>query len=186
MRLSTLWPSVRPTKRRYDEGDGVTPEAVTELRRATDLALRATKLTSRAVGRSMAGLVAAERHLWLNLPEIREKQKVFLLNALVSSSGLFSEAVNAVVDKFRAAKTQSTAFKQFMLRRACEPATALSSRERPAPRKEPVGRVSDPAHPPPYTVWGAHTRSATRQHPCKWVDLKHLNKPPAVASMGRS
>ncbi len=37
------------------------------LRRATDLALRATKHTARAVGRLMAGSVAAERHLWLNL-----------------------------------------------------------------------------------------------------------------------
>ncbi len=34
---------------------------------ATDLALRATKHTARAVGRLMAGSVAAERHLWLNL-----------------------------------------------------------------------------------------------------------------------
>ncbi len=56
-----------------NEGGGVTPEAVKELRRATDLALRATKHTARAVGRSMAGLVTAERHLWLNLLEIREK-----------------------------------------------------------------------------------------------------------------
>ncbi len=63
-----------------DEGAGLTPEAVKELRRATDLALRATKHTARAVGRSMAGSVAAERHLWLNLTEIREKEKVFLLD----------------------------------------------------------------------------------------------------------
>ncbi len=43
-------------------GTGLTPEAVKELHRATDLALRATKHTARAVGRLMAGLVAAERH----------------------------------------------------------------------------------------------------------------------------
>ncbi len=60
-----------------DEGTGLTPEAVKELRRATDLALRATKHTARAVGRSMAASVAAERHLWLNLTEIREKEKCF-------------------------------------------------------------------------------------------------------------
>ncbi len=45
----------------------LTPEAVKELRRATDLAFRATKHTARAVGRLMVGSVAAERHLWLNL-----------------------------------------------------------------------------------------------------------------------
>ncbi len=61
-----------------DEGTGLTPEAVKELRRATDLALRATKHTARAVGRSMAASVAAERHLWLNLTEIRgEGEDVF-------------------------------------------------------------------------------------------------------------
>ncbi len=72
-----------------DEGTGLTPEAVKELRRATDLALRATKHTARAVGRSMVGSVAAERHFWLNLTEIREKEKVFLLDAPISQSGLF-------------------------------------------------------------------------------------------------
>ncbi len=101
-----------------DEGDGVTPEAVKELRRATDLGLRATKHTARC---SMAGLVVAECHLWLNLTEIWEKEKAFLLDAPISSSGLFSDVVNPVVDKFRAAKTQSAAFKQFM------PCSALES-----------------------------------------------------------
>ncbi len=76
-----------------DEGDGVTLEAVKELCRATDLALRATKHTTRAVGRSMAGLVTAE--LWLNLTEIREKEKAFLLDFPISGSGLFGDAVNA-------------------------------------------------------------------------------------------
>ncbi len=40
-----------------DEGEGITPEAVKELQQATDLALRATKHTARAVGRSMVGMV---------------------------------------------------------------------------------------------------------------------------------
>ncbi len=54
----------------------------------------------------------AERHLWLNLTEIMEK--AFLLDAPISGSGLFGDAVNAVVDTLRAAKMQSAAFKQFM------------------------------------------------------------------------
>ncbi len=89
----------------------------------------------------------AEHHLWLNLMEIREKEKAFLLYAPISGSGLFGDAVNAVVDKFRAAKTQSAAFKQFMLRRAREPASTLSSREHPAPSKEQVGRMSEQMQP---------------------------------------
>ncbi len=38
-----------------DEGTGLTPEAVKELRRATELALRATKNTARAVGALYGG-----------------------------------------------------------------------------------------------------------------------------------
>ncbi len=89
----------------------MTTEAVKELCRATDLALRATKHAARAIGRSMTGSVTAERHLWLNLTKIREKKKAFLLEAPISSSGLFGDAVNSVVNKFMALKTQSAVFK---------------------------------------------------------------------------
>ncbi len=145
-----------------DEGTGLTPEAVKELRRATDLALRATKHTARTVGRSMAGSVAAERYLWLNLTEIREKEKVFLLDAPISQSGLFGEAVSSVVEKFSFAKTQSAALKQFMPRRTRDhstPSSSSLSREQSLPRKEPSGRSgAQAAHPPPTTVWGARGR----------------------------
>ncbi len=87
-----------------DKGEGITPEAVKELRRATDLALRATKHTARAVARSMAGVVTVECHLWLNLTDIKEKDKSFLMDAPISKDGLFGDSVTAVVEKFRAAK----------------------------------------------------------------------------------
>ncbi len=171
-----------------DEGTGLTPEAVKELRRATDLALRATKHTARAVGRSMAASVAAERHLWLNLTEIREKEKVFLMDAPISQSGLFGEAVSAVVDKFRSAKTQSAALKQFMPRRARDFSTPSSSvsREQPLPRREPPSGGAQATRPSPTTVWGACGRSSSRQQPCKRVNLKRPNKPAASANPGRS
>ncbi len=136
-----------------DEGTGLTPEAVKELRRATDLALRATKHTARAVGRSMAASVAAERHLWLNLTEIREREKTFLMDAPISQSGLFGEAVSAVVDKFRSAKTQSAALNQFMPRRARDFSTPSSSvsREQPPPRREPPSGGAQATRLPPTT-----------------------------------
>ncbi len=46
-----------------DEGEGIGPDTVCELRQATDLSLRATKEMARSIGRSMAALVATERHL---------------------------------------------------------------------------------------------------------------------------
>ncbi len=166
-----------------DEGAGLTPEAVKELRRATDLALRATKHTARAVGCSMAGSVAAERHLWLNLTEICEKEKVFLLDAPISQSGLFGEGVSSVVEKFRSAKTQSAALKQFMPRRMRDHSTPSSSlsREQSLPRKKPSGRSCAPAHPPPTTVWGARGQPFPHQRPRRRVDLKRPVRPAASA-----
>ncbi len=107
-----------------DEGEDLTPEVVKELHKATVFTLRATKHTARAVGRSMAGSVAAERHLWLNLMDIWEKENVFLLDAPISQTGLFGEAVSSVVEKFQSAKSQSTVLRQFMPRRTRDPSNA--------------------------------------------------------------
>lgn len=93
-----------------DEGEGLTPEAVKELRRATDLALRATKHTAWAIGRSKEGMVAVEHHLWLTLTDIKEKDKSFLLDAPMSKDSLFGDSVTAVVEKCWAAEQQFAAF----------------------------------------------------------------------------
>ncbi|KAL0155903.1 hypothetical protein M9458_050166, partial [Cirrhinus mrigala] len=53
-----------------DEGEKVD---LSELRKTADLALRATKETACAVGRSVAAMVVAERHLWLTLSDMMEK-----------------------------------------------------------------------------------------------------------------
>ncbi|XDV19450.1 hypothetical protein PO909_024920 [Leuciscus waleckii] len=90
-----------------DQGAGMSPEAVAELRRTTDLALRATKQTAAWIGRSMAAMVATERYLWLNLADIGDKEKAFLLDSPVSPSELFGTSVEAVVGKFREAKARS-------------------------------------------------------------------------------
>ncbi len=171
------------------EDGGLIPEAVKELRKATDLALRATKHTARAVGRSMVGSVAAERHLWLNLMEIREKEKVFLLDAPIAQTRLFGEAVSSVVEKFRSAKSQSAALRQFMPRRTRDhsntPSSSLS-RERSLPRKETASRSSAPAHPPPTMVWGARGRPLPHRRPRRRIDLKRTDRPAASAPSNRS
>ncbi len=104
-----------------DQGQGLPPEAVTELCRTTDLALRATKQTAAAIGRSM---VATERHLWMNLVDIVEKEKRFLLDAPVSPSELFGTSVETVDKKFMEAKVRSAAFK------SCLPCRSRSEPER--------------------------------------------------------
>ncbi|XP_016106680.1 uncharacterized protein [Sinocyclocheilus grahami] len=54
-----------------DKGQGLSPDEVAELSRTTDLALHATKQTATATGRSMVAMVVTERHLWVNLADIR-------------------------------------------------------------------------------------------------------------------
>lgn len=55
-----------------------------KLRSATDLALRAAKAPSQAIGHAMASLVMLERHLWLNLTEIKAADRTALLDSPVS------------------------------------------------------------------------------------------------------
>ncbi len=44
-------------------------------------------------------LWAAERHLWLILSDIKDRDRVFLLDAPLLPSGLFGDAVDSVVDR---------------------------------------------------------------------------------------
>ncbi len=110
-----------------DEGDDIRNEDIAELRRATDLSLSATKETTRTIGWSMAALVATQRHLWLNLSQISEKDRVFLLDAPISPSGLFGNAVDKVVDRFQEAKKQAAAFQQFLPHRSQSGADSKNS-----------------------------------------------------------
>lgn len=65
-----------------DQGQGLSPEVVTELNRTTVLTLRATKQTAAVIGCSMVAMEAMERHLNL----VREKP--------VSPSELFGMSVD--------------------------------------------------------------------------------------------
>ncbi len=72
-----------------------------ELRAATDLTLRATKVTAQSLGRAMSTLVVQERHLWLCLADMKEQEKVKFLNAPVSQTGLFGDAVESLPSSSR-------------------------------------------------------------------------------------
>ncbi|KAI2654735.1 Lamina-associated polypeptide 2, isoform alpha [Labeo rohita] len=90
-----------------DKGQGLSPDEVTELRRTTDLALRATKQAVTAMGRSMGAMVVTERHLWVNLADLGKKERGFLPDAPVSPSELFGASVETLVEKFRRAQRPS-------------------------------------------------------------------------------
>ncbi|KAL0154061.1 hypothetical protein M9458_050635, partial [Cirrhinus mrigala] len=95
-----------------------------ELRRTADLALRTTKETAQAVGWSMAAMVAAERHLWLTLSDMKEKDRVFLLDAPLEPSCLFGDAVDSVVSRYQEARKQAAAFQRFLPRHSLASAAA--------------------------------------------------------------
>ncbi|KAI2646366.1 Titin [Labeo rohita] len=112
------------------------PTTLAELRSATDLALRATKATAQAIGRSMTSLVVLERHLWLTLTEIKDADKVPFLDAPLSPTGLFGPAVNGFAERFSAAQKTSQAMRHFLLKHSSS-ATA-SGRPKSAPPQQPV------------------------------------------------
>lgn len=87
--------------KKMEEGEDIKSDDIAELRWATDLSLRANRETARAIGQSMAALVATKRNLWLTLSNIKEKDRVFLIEAQLALSGLFGDAVNTVVYRFQ-------------------------------------------------------------------------------------
>jgi hypothetical protein len=145
-----------------DQGEGPTMEDIAELRKATDLSLRVTKETARAIGRSMSALVTTERHLWLNLSGIKEKDRAFLLDAPICTSGLFGEAVNAVVDRFQDTKKQSEAFRQYLPRRSRSRKSAARGSKQPQPSSSSYRqgqRGSVASRGPPQAAWDPRQRS---------------------------
>ncbi|ROL53853.1 hypothetical protein DPX16_9553 [Anabarilius grahami] len=132
--------------RSMDES-GVEETAFRDLRSVTDLALRATKAAAQAIGRSMASLVVLERHLWLNLTEIKDQDKTAFLDAPVSPSGLFGPAVEGFTERFTAAQMSSQAMKHFLPKRSSS--ASAPSRPRPAPAQQTKSAPSASQAAPP-------------------------------------
>ncbi len=73
-----------------------------------------SQTTAQAIGRSMAGLVVLERHLWLTLTEIKDADKVSFLDAPISPSGLFGPAVKGFAERFTEAQKASQVMRHFL------------------------------------------------------------------------
>ncbi len=98
--------SSRP-KMLASEEAGLDAASLRDLRSATDLALRATKATAQAIGRSMSSQLVLERHLWITNTEMKEADKVPFLYAPVSSCSLFGPAVEGFAECFMEAQKSS-------------------------------------------------------------------------------
>ncbi len=97
-----------------DEGDDIKND-IAKLRRATDFSLRATKETARAIGRSMAAFVATERHLWLTLYQISDKDRVFLLDAPIPLLACSVMRLTQSSTGFRSLRNRRRLFSDFSL-----------------------------------------------------------------------
>ncbi len=126
------------------------PGVMQELRTATDLALRATKVTARALGQTMSTLVVQERHLWLTLADMRESDKHRFLDSPISQAGLFGEAVEDFAQQFSAAQKQTEAFRHILPRRSAAVSTPPPAAAPPSARRRgrpPAASTSAPARP---------------------------------------
>ncbi len=155
-----------------------------ELRAATDLALRAMKVTAQSLGHAMTTLVVQERHLWLCLTDMKEQEKVQFLNAPVSQTGLFGDVVESCAQQFSAAKKQTEVIKHIMHRRKpaastrgwvppcsrpCSHAAAAAFHQAASWSWSQAGR---PAHPGPrQTRRHAQVQEALRRVTWRWRKL---------------
>lgn len=122
---------------------------------------------ARVTGCSMAALLATERHLWLNLSEIKDKDRSFFVDATLSPPGLFGNAVNTVIERFQEAKKQAEAFKRYFPR--CRQPSGTAGRDQPssssyrAQQKESVAFRA----PPQKSWWpGQHSQPrSSKQKP---------------------
>ncbi len=126
------------------------PGVLQELRTATDLALRATKVTARALGQTMSTLVVQEHHLWLTLADMRESDKHRFLDSPISQASLFGEAVEDFAQQFSAAQKQTEAFRHILPRWSAAVSTPPPAAAPPSASRRgrpPAASTSAPARP---------------------------------------
>ncbi len=159
------------------EGGALTAEATKDLRAATDFALMVTKRAAQAVGKAMGFMVVLQRHLMLNLADLKEADRKVLLNAPVTPSGLFGDAVESITDRFAEAQKRAKAMSHVMPRCTFQQQTARSryssapgsAQRRDIPRSGPaVGTATAPRQEPDVRrkAWGpGRKRQGQRRSP---------------------
>ncbi len=126
-----------------------------------DFALRATKETARAIGESIAAMVAAASQLWLSLSDIKDKDRVFLLDAMLVPLGLFNNAVDSVIDRNQEDRRQAVALQRFL---PCHPpAQVAAGWEQPQPHASSSYREAQrqrvATRDPPMAAWHVQSLS---------------------------
>ncbi len=138
------------------------PGLMQELRTVTDFALRATKVTARSLGKAMSTMVVQERHLWLNVAEMKDVDKARFLDAPISQGGLFGDTVEGFAQQFSAVQQQTEAIQHILPRRDAPSTAAPGARPQSARRR---GRppASSRAAPPQAESTHRPARRASRR-----------------------
>ncbi len=98
----------------------------------------ATKRAAQAIGRTMGFMVVQQRHLWLTLADLKDADRKVLLNAPITPSGLFGDAVQLIIERFAEAQKRAKAMSHVMPRRSFQPPSRSrsSSATRPPQRRK--------------------------------------------------
>lgn len=148
-----------------------------EVRVTTDYILRASRCAALSLGRGMASTVVAQRHLWLTLSDVPDRDRAVYLDAPVSAAGLFGHSLEAIQARFDLRKKQTEALRDIIPRRQLQPKPAASSHrpaapltagKRPAPTAGvgvPPARARPPARAPRQSAWGKGPPSGPRRDP---------------------
>ncbi len=134
------------------EGGTASPEAVNDLRAATDFALMVIKRAAQAIGRTMGFMVVQQRHLGLTLADLKDSDRKVLLNAPITPSSLFGDAMESIIEWLIEAQKRAKAMSHVMLRRSFQPPSHYisSSATRPPQRREerPAAATAAPRREP--------------------------------------
>ncbi len=83
----------------------------------------------------MSTMVVQERHLWLNLAEMKDVDKARFLDAPISEAGLFGDTVKGFAQQFSAVQQQTEAIQHILPRRDAPSTAASGARPQSAHRR---------------------------------------------------
>ncbi len=69
----------------------------------------ATKRAAQALGKAMGFMIVLQRHLWLNLADLKDADHQVLLNATMTPSSLFGDVVESIIEPFVEAQKRGKA-----------------------------------------------------------------------------
>ncbi len=115
-----------------------------------------------SLGKAMSTMVVQERHLWLNLAEMKDADKARFLDAPISQAGLFGDTVEGFAQQFSAVQQQTEAIQHILPRRDA-PSTAAPGAKPQSARRRGCPPASSRAAPPQAESTHRPARRASRR-----------------------